>query len=291
MGTKPPRFLNGNTAPPRQPTRLKIAWNIFRQVWTLVGAFTVITLGCAILYYVGSQRGWGIQPTFTINSSSTVQANAANPSFLDCLHFSIVTIATLGYGDFRPESYGRVVAAVEVLSGIVLMGLFVARLVSRQQDRFTRRLVTGQLNREIQDFRDSLSDLLLAFRTASPIELSRPSEILFRANGLSQSIGRYWRHEAQEPDLADVIQIRAAGRLLGGLISLLETVDRYVTGKSKTDIHRENRKYVRNITESVLTVATVLTTRVEDDGIRHSNEKVLALVKKLRDQFLLHQPW
>jgi len=291
MANKSPRFLNQNAAPAKPPTKLNVVIDICGNVWSIVAAFGGIILGSAILFYIGSQNGWGIKPTFTVSSGASAENIAVNASFLDCLHFSVVTISTLGYGDYRPESYGRVVAAVEVVSGIVLMGLFVSRLVSRQQDRFTRRLVTGQLNREIQDFRDSLSDVLLAFRNAPPIELERASEILFRASGLSQSIGRYWRHEAQEPDLADIIQIRAAGRLLGGLISLLETVDLYVAGKSRADIHAANRKYVRNITESVLTVATVLSTRVDDDGVSHSNDRVVELVNKLRAQFLLHQPW
>lgn len=71
--------------------------------------------------------------------------NKKQVSFLDCLHFSVVTITTLGYGDYRPESFGRLVSAVEVLAGIILMGIFVARLVSHHQDRLIKRLVRGQL--------------------------------------------------------------------------------------------------------------------------------------------------
>jgi hypothetical protein len=291
MGTRKPRFLNPNAIPPQPPTKIGVAWDICCKAWTLVAAFAGITLVCAALYYIGSKNQWGIQPTFINGSVPTTQSIEAKPDFLDCLHFSVVTIATLGYGDFRPESFGRVIAGVEVVSGIVLMGLFVSRLVSRQQDRLTKRLVTGQLNREIQDFRDSLADLLQAFRSAPQIQTEVASAILLRANGLAQSIGRYWRHEAREPDLAEIIQIRAAGRLLGGLISLLETVDSFVAGKSRADIHPDDRKYVRNITESVLTVAAVLFSRTEDAGIKHSHEKVVALVQKLRTQLQLKQPW
>ena len=42
--------------------------------------------------------------------------------FRDALHFSIVTVSTVGYGDIWPEDDGvRLLAAVEVLSGQLLL--------------------------------------------------------------------------------------------------------------------------------------------------------------------------
>jgi hypothetical protein len=228
-------------------------------------------------------------PTFNAPSSAANQIDATKVSFTDCLYFSVVTIATLGYGDYRPQSFGRVVAAIEVVSGIVLMGLFVSRLVSHQQDRLTKRLVTGQLNTEIQNFRDKLARLLREIAGAPTIDRTCESEILYRASGLCLSIARYWRHEAQEPDLKDVIQSRAASRLLGGLFDLLQAVDKFVAGKSKIDIYKNDRTYIRNITEATLVVSTILSERVHDPGLNHSNERVLQMVSKLRKQFVLNE--
>src|SRR5205814_9926926 len=98
----------------------------------VVLCFAATVFGCAFLYYVGSFFGWGIEPTFTHTSSEI--------TFGDCLHFSVVTIVTLGYGDFRPVSYGRLITAFEVLTGLILMGMFISRLVSRQQEELTKRL-------------------------------------------------------------------------------------------------------------------------------------------------------
>lgn len=284
-------FINPNSAPLAPRTKMNVVWDIYRKVNTLILAFFCITLACALLYYVGSRYGWGIQPTFTGMSYSPNELGPTKVNFLDCLYFSLVTIATLGYGDFRPESFGRLVANVEVVCGIILMGVFVSRLVSRQQDRLTKRLVRGQLNVEIQNFRDQLAHLLQAFRSASPIDQTRVSETLYRSSGLSLSIARYWRHQAQEENLENVIQLRAAGRLLGGLIGLLQMIDKFVAGKSKASIHAKDRDYIRNITESVLAVATVLSERLDDSGINHSYQEVADMVKKLRSQFVLHEYW
>jgi len=99
------------------------------------------------------------------------------------------------------------------------MGIFVSRLVSRQLDRLTKRLLRGQLNIEIQNFRVKLAAVLKSFTERPPtLAKEKPSPSLDRAVGLIAAIARYWRHEAQEPDLAVVIPSRAANRLLGNLI-------------------------------------------------------------------------
>src|SRR6478609_8039161 len=38
------------------------------------------------------------------------------------IYFSVVTIASLGYGDFKPVGWSRLVASLEVLFGLAFMG-------------------------------------------------------------------------------------------------------------------------------------------------------------------------
>lgn len=287
MGAKRLHFLNLNATPRKPPTFWSTLGDVWTKVWNLVVILLGITVGCAVLYYIGTPHGWGIQPTFIGNQTPST---ATDVSFFDCLHFSVVTIATLGYGDYRPESYGRLIAALEVFGGIVLMGVFVARLVSRQQDRMTRRIARGQLNAEIQDFRDQLARLLQTFKEAPPVLVKQaPSATLFRARGMAMSIGRYWRHEAMEQELVDFLPVRAAGRLLGEMIELLQAIAGCVAGQTKETLHYDDFKAVRSITESTLAVATVLQERVSDAGLKHSQQRVVELVSNLRKQLHLHR--
>lgn len=78
--------------------------------------------------------------------------NAREASFEDAYFFSLETMATVGYGDMRPLTpYGRVIAAIEVFTGLILFatltGLVFARL-SRPTARviFSRTMVVGRFN-------------------------------------------------------------------------------------------------------------------------------------------------
>lgn len=42
--------------------------------------------------------------------------------FLDCLYFSVVAYTSLGFGDHMPLSHARLIAGVEALNGLLLIG-------------------------------------------------------------------------------------------------------------------------------------------------------------------------
>jgi hypothetical protein len=276
------RFLTPNAAPTKPWSKWNVFTDVLRRTWTLAIVLVGIVLVSACLYNVGTPYRWGIKATFAATDAPPVD-------ILDCLHFSAVTITTLGYGDYRPLSYGRLVAAAEALSGLVLMGIFVSRLVSRQQDRLSRRLARGQLNSEIQDFRDQLANLKLGFLNAAPLIPNHPSQLLYRAGGLAKAIGRYWRHEARDPDLTEIIQSSAAGRLVGDLIVLLTNIQVLAAGKQRASVHPQDIIQVRRAVESSLTVATVLVERMRDQSVEHSYQTIAALVQALRQQFDLRR--
>ncbi len=52
-------------------------------------------------------------------------------SYFDSLYFSIVTFATVGYGDYLPVGWVRLVSVLEGLSGIFLAPLFLVALTRR----------------------------------------------------------------------------------------------------------------------------------------------------------------
>jgi hypothetical protein len=49
-------------------------------------------------------------------------AGDAAIDFEDCLYFSVVTYTSLGFGDLLPVSHARLIAGVESLNGLLLIG-------------------------------------------------------------------------------------------------------------------------------------------------------------------------
>lgn len=70
----------------------------------------------------------------------------------DAAYFSLITFTTLGYGDLTPVGFGRVVAVVVVLMGLVLVALLVGKFASERQQSLLLLLHTSDCQRRINEF-------------------------------------------------------------------------------------------------------------------------------------------
>ncbi|WWE59669.1 ion channel [Parasalinivibrio latis] len=81
----------------------------------------------AVLYAI-----FGIQHGGAIVAVSTTQPVATNlEAFASCLYYSVVTFTTLGYGDFVPIGFSRLIAATEAFTGSFTIALFVVVFVKK----------------------------------------------------------------------------------------------------------------------------------------------------------------
>lgn len=77
----------------------------------------------------------------TIYSPQNGIANA-NPGTLDLavdsVYFSVNTISTLGYGDIVPLGFSKVLVSIEVVIGLLIFGIGVARMISIKSEKLMR---------------------------------------------------------------------------------------------------------------------------------------------------------
>ncbi len=75
-----------------------------------------------------------LRNTSSLKPPFDYQAQNRLAVWFDCLHFSTVTIATLGYGDIVPTKwYSKLAADLEVLMGIVFVSLSLGRVLSGRE--------------------------------------------------------------------------------------------------------------------------------------------------------------
>jgi len=77
-------------------------------------------------YFLGLSFGGEFQ-VFSVDQSLAENVNF----FFECLYYSVVTFTTLGYGDFIPVGFSRIIAAMEAFTGSFTIALFVVVFVKK----------------------------------------------------------------------------------------------------------------------------------------------------------------
>lgn len=85
--------------------------------------------------------------------------NTKDLSWPDSLYFCVITFSSLGYGDISPSGFGKIVAAIEVMSGLILVAVFVGKIASERQSAMLRLVYTSEHQRRLIDFEKEIYEL------------------------------------------------------------------------------------------------------------------------------------
>ena len=115
--------------------------------WWIVGAYFFWLFAMGGVYYglTPSENGlyFGGKPVHDLTC-------------LQAFYFSAVTITSLGYGDYQPMGWSRIIASAEVIIGLALMGMLIYKLTSLRTSHHLTRLynsdITGKLHQYAKDF-------------------------------------------------------------------------------------------------------------------------------------------
>lgn len=148
-----------------------------KSYWFFIMIYILGIFISAIIYYILLQFSDGLIYTYTAVPEETID-------FLDTLYFSTVTITSLGYGDYRPIGFGKFIATLEVLYGLIILAIFVSKLASERTSTLVRLIYTSDIENRIRertsDFYNNTSKLKNAMDTHNYKEIFSLVKILTR---------------------------------------------------------------------------------------------------------------
>ena len=127
---------------------MKIVRKAFRVVddvsfvWLLTSFISIVAV-FGLLYWSLS----GIEQGVGQNNKPVTDV-----SILTGIYFSIVTVSSLGYGDFHPIGLSKVLVSVEVLLGLVFIGMMIAKITSRSLSNLVSRLFISETRKQLNEF-------------------------------------------------------------------------------------------------------------------------------------------
>ncbi|AMR29945.1 hypothetical protein A0256_00200 [Mucilaginibacter sp. PAMC 26640] len=80
--------------------------------------------------------------------------------WVDTLYFSVVTFATLGYGDIAAKGAGRLLVITEVMSGMFFMAVFIGKISSERQATKLKLIYSSINHRTISTYIADLGTML-----------------------------------------------------------------------------------------------------------------------------------
>ena len=80
-------------------------------------------------------------------------------SFGEGIYISIITISSLGYADVFPMGFSKVLASIEVLIGLILMGIMIAKLTSQRLSHHVSHIFGSDARNRLNEVADNFNTL------------------------------------------------------------------------------------------------------------------------------------
>ena len=111
------------------------------MLWYIMG-FIVVVIGFGGLYALFTPIGHGIGENLK---------PLPNVTFLTGIYFSVVTISSLGYGHMHPMGFSKAFACLEVLIGLTVIGIMIAKVTSQRLSYHVLRLFSSDAQKRLED--------------------------------------------------------------------------------------------------------------------------------------------
>ena len=108
------------------------------------------------------------------------------------IYFSVVTISSLGYGHMHPMGLSKILACTEVLIGLALIGIMIAKVTSQRMSYHVSRVFATDAQKRLEDiavgFETSQNDLTTITLKLGQVYRSTPSQMDLSTEDRSEAI-------------------------------------------------------------------------------------------------------
>ena len=108
------------------------------------------------------------------------------------IYFSVVTISSLGYGHMHPMGLSKILACAEVLIGLALIGIMIAKVTSQRMSYHVSRVFATDAQKRLEDiavgFETSQNDLTTITLRLGQVYRSTPSQMDLSTEDRSEAI-------------------------------------------------------------------------------------------------------
>ena len=154
---------------------------MFRYIIFFALAVIIFGIVYTLLTPISHGIGQNSTPLFEVSNVVTFLNGIPNG-----IYFSVVTISSLGYGDMHPMGFSKVLICMEVLLGLALIGIMIAKVTSRRLSYHVSRLFSFDAQKRLEDIAakfdafqndlDKIMPLLVAAYQSAPGQTTPPTE-------------------------------------------------------------------------------------------------------------------
>lgn len=242
---------------------------------------------------------------FTTNYSPLNGLSISSPSYFDSLYFTIVTFSSLGYGDITPLGFSRLFATIEVILGLIFMGILISKLVSTKQDRMITRLyhleyinMFREVRHVLSNKREELNEASFKIRTY-PKNLPYPREIkklfstrsnIFRRinSALGGLCGFFEKEEERSKETLKELDIHHFEKLLTSIYTTLNVIQNSIIIFNKRGFSQWKQGFSRGDLKLIIKYSEILNDYIfkecESDKIKERHIKINKILNKLRSE-------
>ena len=121
-------------------------------------AVVVFVSGCFYTYLTpgGNGIGQNLEPLSEV-------------TFLQGIYFSIITVSSLGYGDMHPMGISKALICIEVLLGLAMIGIMIAKVTSQSMSHQVSRLFSSDAQKRLEDIAAKFDTSRVALNKIMPL--------------------------------------------------------------------------------------------------------------------------